>query len=138
MKTQSLIAAVAFAFAGSAAMAQEVTVDATVFHATKTRAEVRAEVLKARAEGTLLPVTEFEAQVRPVVAAVPSALTRAEVRAEVLKAHAAGTLQFATEFDAQVQPIVVAAPSQLTREQVRAEARAVARSNRRDTLYTPG
>ena len=87
MNTKSLIAALVAvsAFAGSTAMAQEVTVDNTPFHATRTRAEVRAEVLNAHAAGVLQFATEFDSQVSPVMAATPSALTRAEVRAEVLK-----------------------------------------------------
>ena len=85
MNTQSLIAAIAFAFAGTAAMAQEVTVDTTPFQATKTRAEVRAEVLKAHAAGVLQFSTELDAQVQTPVAAAPSALKREAVRAEVRK-----------------------------------------------------
>jgi hypothetical protein len=86
MNTKSLIAFAAIAFAGTAAMAQEVTVDSTPFHATRTRAEVQAEVLKARAAGVLQFSTEFDSQVAPVMAVAPSALTRAEVRAEAVKA----------------------------------------------------
>lgn len=85
MNTKSLIAFAAFAasaFAGTAAMAQEVSVDITPFHATTTRAEVRAEVLKAHAAGVLQFSTELDAYVQPVVAAAPSKLTRDEVRAE--------------------------------------------------------
>ena len=85
MNTQSLIALVAFAFAGSAAMAQEVTVDNTPFQASKTRAEVRAEVLKARAAGLMSSATEGEGRVAPIMAGDPSRLTRDQVRAEVLK-----------------------------------------------------
>jgi Domain of unknown function (DUF4148) len=87
MNTKSLltfaVAAVAVsAFASTAAMAQEVSVDTTPFHATTTRAEVRAEVLKAHAAGVLQFSTELDAHVQPAMAAAPSMLTREQVRAE--------------------------------------------------------
>ncbi len=82
MNAKSLVTLVAFAFAGTAAMAQEVTVDTTPFHVTKTRAEVRAEVLKAHAAGVLQFSTELDAYVQPAMAAAPSQLTRDQVRAE--------------------------------------------------------
>ncbi len=82
MNTKSLIAFAALAFAGTAAMSQEVTVDTAPFYATTTRAEVRAEVLKAHAAGVLQFSTELDSQVRPVVTAAPSMLTREQVRAE--------------------------------------------------------
>ena len=87
MNTKTLIAALVAvsAFAGSTAMAQEVSVDNTPFHVTRTRAEVQAEVLKARAAGVLQFSTELDSQVTPAMAAPVSTLTRAEVRAEVLK-----------------------------------------------------
>ena len=82
MNTKSLVVFAAFAFAGTAVMAQEVGVDTAPFHATTTRAEVRAEVLKAHAAGVLQFSTELDAQVQPVVTAAPSMLTREQVRAE--------------------------------------------------------
>jgi hypothetical protein len=82
MNTQSLIAAIAFAFAGTAAMAQEVTVDTKPFHATRTRAEVRAEVLQAHRAGVLQFSTELETYIQPLMATAPSTLTREQVRAE--------------------------------------------------------
>ena len=85
MNTKTLIAFAAFAFAGTGAMAQEAAVDTTPFHATRTRAEVRAEVLQARAAGVQQFSTEFDSYVRPMLAAAPSALTREEVRAELRK-----------------------------------------------------
>ena len=82
---------------------------------TLTRAEVRAEVLRARAAGEL-DITE--ATPAFPVAAVPSGLTRAEVRAEAIRARAAGELDL-TEADYPV--LAAAAPSTLTRAEVRAE-----------------
>ena len=89
MNTQSLIARAVFAavaataFASTSAMAQEVTVDTTPFQATTTRAQVRAEVLKAHVAGVLQFSTELDAYVQPAMAAAPSTLTREQVRAEV-------------------------------------------------------
>ncbi len=88
MNTKSLIArtacaaVLASAFASTAAMAQEVTVDTTPFHATTSRAAVRAEVLRARAAGQLQSAAEVDTQVQSVQAAAPSMLTREQVRAE--------------------------------------------------------
>ena len=58
------------------------------FTPTKSRAEVKAEVLKARAAGVLQFVTELQSQVHsvaPATAATASALTREQVRAQLLK-----------------------------------------------------
>ena len=92
MNTQRFAAAVfaAFSFAGSA-MAMEPTVDNTPFVVTKSRAEVRAEVLAARQAG----VVDFGGEVTaaPAQAAPAVALSRAEVRAEAVRAaraHRAG------------------------------------------------
>ena len=81
---------------------------------TVTRAEVRAEVLRARAAGEL-DITEAT----PAFAvAAASGLTRAEVRAEAIRARAAGELDL-TEAD---YPVLAVAPaSTLTRAEVRAE-----------------
>ena len=81
---------------------------------TVTRAEVRAEVLRARAAGEL-DITEAT----PAFAvAAPSSLTRAEVRAEAIRARAAGELDL-TEAD---YPVLAVGPaSTLTRAEVRAE-----------------
>ena len=54
MNTKSLIALVALAtlsLAGTSAMASEITIVHDTFTSTKSRAEVNAEVLKARAAG---------------------------------------------------------------------------------------
>lgn len=80
-----------------------------------TRAEVRAEVLRARAAGEL---EINEATPAFPVAAQPSRLTRAEVRAEAIRARAAGELDL-TEAD---YPVLSATPpSTVTRAEVRAE-----------------
>ncbi len=63
------------------------------FVSQKTGAEVAAEVVKARANGTLLRAGEITGVVDPFV----SRKTRAEVNAEVLRARAAGVLLRAGE-----------------------------------------
>lgn len=81
---------------------------------TVTRAEVRAEVLRARAAGEL-DITEATPAF-PVGA--PSGLTRAEVRAEAIRARAAGELDYT---EANYPVVAAATPSTLTRAEVRAE-----------------
>lgn len=85
MARKQLIALAAFAAlaaAGTAARADDITmVDDSKFMSTKTRAEVLAEVLKARAEGTLM-VSEVDLA-PTMMANKPSTLSREQVRAEV-------------------------------------------------------
>jgi hypothetical protein len=101
MKTTTIIISILLAAAG-AAQGQALTRD-----------QVRAEVLAARAAGTLGSGGEgYQAQVFDT----GSTLTRAEVRAQVLAARAAGTI---VEGDAY--PGTPPAAEPVTREQVRAE-----------------
>lgn len=74
-----LIALATLAFAGGAATAGEITIADDTFVAQKSRAEVRAEALKAQAEGTLR-ISEVDTSTPQ---AEPSALTREQVRAEL-------------------------------------------------------
>lgn len=80
MNTKQLITLVTLAFAGTAAMADDITIVADHFVAQKTRAEVRAEVLQARAMGELPAVQELDTTM-PV--AIDSGRTRDQVRAEL-------------------------------------------------------
>jgi hypothetical protein len=86
MKFNSIIALCAFTLAGSAAYADDFSVTRDPFVSTRTRAEVQAEVLSARAAGVQQFVTEWEVGVVAVAPAPSSTLTRAQVRAELLKA----------------------------------------------------
>jgi hypothetical protein len=80
-----------------------------------TREQVRAEVLAARAAGTLSSGGEgYQAHVFDI----PSTLTRTEVRGQLLAARAAGTL---VDGEAYPGPQDEADPMPRTREQVRAE-----------------
>ena len=79
----SLIA-VASAFASVAAQADDVTIDSAPFASTKSRAQVQAEVLQARAQGTLFAAGEFT----PMTTVAASTTTREAVRSEVRAANA--------------------------------------------------
>ena len=85
MNTKQIIALAALALAGTAATADDITMANDRFVSAKSRAEVKAEVLKARAAG----VTQFVTEMQPFVDATKgngaSVRTRAEVRAELLK-----------------------------------------------------
>ncbi len=88
MNTKSLIALATLAFAGTAAMAGEITMVNDTFTSTKTRAEVKAEVLKARAAGVLQFSTEIQSHVDAPLQTAPamtSTLTREQVRAQLFK-----------------------------------------------------
>lgn len=82
MNAKQLIALAALAFAGSAAMAEDITLVNDSFVAQKTRAEVKAEAVQARAAQGV--------QVLEVDTSVPhaqtSTVTREQVRAELKSA----------------------------------------------------
>jgi hypothetical protein len=87
MQVKQLIALSALAVAASAALADDPTPEPKLTVSTLTRAEVKGDVLQARARGELLAAGEEE-----LVAAAParSTLSRAAVKAEVLQARASG------------------------------------------------
>lgn len=116
--TLSVLSVAAAAFA-NVALADE--------PATRTRTEVVAEVLSARAAGTLIPAGEGLVQTRSLPTNAASVVTRDSVKAEVLEARAAGELSPAGEFlqyDAR-QPAGV---SLLTRAAVKASVVAARRA----------
>ncbi len=57
MNKLSFIAALSIAAAAGSAWADDITIDNTPFVSTKTRAEVKAELLQARADGSLAALT---------------------------------------------------------------------------------
>lgn len=84
MKTPALVAALVVSFAGSAFAAGEATYDyPQPVAAQKSRADVKAELLQARADGSAL-VSEVNWPVQSFVAQ----RSRAEVRAEAIAAMA--------------------------------------------------
>ena len=91
MNIKSLIALATLttlSLAGTAAMAGEVTIVNDTFTSTKTRAEVRAEVLQARAAGVLQFSTEMQSHVDSLALAAPAfapTLTREQVRAQLFQ-----------------------------------------------------
>src|SRR5689334_2550104 len=89
MQIKQLIALRALALTGTAVLADDITPEPAPFISTRTRAEVKAEVLQARARGELLAAGEEELV---AATATRSTLTRAAVKAEVLQARANGEL----------------------------------------------
>ena len=87
-----IIAAVAVAsvasFTATSAWADDITVDNQSFVSTKTRAEVRAEMLQARADGSMA-AWSAEGGLAPLTTAA-SRLTRQEVVAEMRVSREAG------------------------------------------------
>jgi hypothetical protein len=83
MNTKQLITLAALAFAGTAALADDITIVNDNFSPLRSRAEVRADVLKARAGGVQAFTTEAQAQPGSNANATPSTLSREQVRAEV-------------------------------------------------------
>jgi len=79
----------------------------------KTRAEVQAEVVQARAAGLL----DTNDATFPVIPAVASTLTRAQVQAQVAQARAAGQLDVS---DA-TYPVVASTAGTVNRADVRAQ-----------------
>ncbi|MET0334250.1 MAG: DUF4148 domain-containing protein [Rhizobacter sp.] len=128
MNRKHTLTALTFLLATSAAFAQSGELDLQHFGATQpaatSRAAVRAEVLKARADGeSLVPK---EADIAGVFQKAPanSNVTRAQVRAEVLQAQADGTL-VRPEVNVGAEPFVASTRS---RDDVRKEAVAATRS----------
>ena len=95
MTRKQLIALAAFAslaVAGTAARADDITMADESFMSSKTRAEVQAEVLKARADGA---VFASEIDLAPTMAAKKgSAVSREQVRAEVGDAARKAVMQW--------------------------------------------
>lgn len=95
MTRKQLIALAAFAslaVAGTAARADDITMADESFMSSKTRAEVQAEVLKARADGV---VFASEIDLAPTMTAKKgSAVSREQVRAEVGDAARKAVMQW--------------------------------------------
>ncbi|HEY0821578.1 MAG TPA: DUF4148 domain-containing protein [Rhizobacter sp.] len=120
--------ALALVIAAPASFAQATELELQHFGApqasTTTRAAVRAEVVKARAQGENL--TPHAADIAGVHQKAPAAgeVTRAQRRAEVLQARQDGTLDRRLEVDVNAAPVV----STRSRDDVRKEAVAATRN----------
>lgn len=86
----------------------------------RTRAEVNAQTLAARADGTLVPAGEGPATYGPVIGS-RSALTRADVTADVLAARASGRLVAAGEAAEPATSFSPATGPMLARASVKAD-----------------
>jgi hypothetical protein len=84
----ALVAAFA-ALSSTAVFAESPTPEPTGFQSTRTRAEVKADVLLAAATHRLLPAGEHDV---PAAPAARFAVSRAQVKADTLGARTAGTL----------------------------------------------
>lgn len=82
MNVKQLITLSALALVGTAALADDPTIVNNDFKSTLTRAEVRAELAKARADGSMAIVGEM-GYIAPVTTSA-STLTREQVRAEAI------------------------------------------------------
>lgn len=92
MNAKQIIAITTLAFAGSAAIADDITIVEDNFVAAKTRSEVQAEVRQARAAGEVF-VSEVDlSMTRPQ--ARTSTLTRAEVQAELRNSPRQRVMQY--------------------------------------------
>ena len=141
MNTQRFIAAAALvlaaATAGTAYAGETAAVAAT---STLSRADVLAELARARAAGEVNPPGESYSQFH--VSELKSTTTRAEVVAELARARAAGEVPQAGEaydvFALRPQQAATATASARTREEVRAEARRAARDRTYDVSNIGG
>jgi len=126
MNTKQAIVAAVITLVGSAAFAQS-ELELQYFGAdqasTVSRAEVRADVQRARLAGELnSPTVVLAASLAPKADASVSAVTRAQVRNDVIQARA----QLAVPIEVAMNQ---APASTLSRQDVRAEARQYVRSD---------
>ena len=92
MNAKQIIAITTLAFAGSAALADDITIVDDHFVASQTRAEVQAEVRQARAAGETF-VSEVDLSTTRQQARA-STLTRAEVQAELRNSPRQRVMQY--------------------------------------------
>ncbi len=95
MNAKRIFAASFIAFAATAALADDITIDHTPFVPTLTRAQVEAQVAQARAHGESLDRGDAYQANRELPS--KSTLSRATVRAETIAAMARGELAHAGE-----------------------------------------
>ena len=110
---------------GAMALATGATFAQVASNVPLTRAQVKREVLQARASGDLLPAGDFSPSNKTYsrLEAAPSSRTRGQLQAEVVQARASGDLLPAGDFSPsnKTYSLLAAAPSSTTREQMKAE-----------------
>jgi hypothetical protein len=82
MNIKNITVAAALLISAGAAMAEAPYPPATAFVSTQTRADVQAELQRARANGEIASRNEY-----PIVRQAPSNLTRQQVQTEVQQAN---------------------------------------------------
>jgi Domain of unknown function (DUF4148) len=134
MNTKTLFAAAALALMGTTAFADEVRDYPTP--STLTRAEVRAELDRAQANGELTIHSETYGFVAPAArirgSQFVAGLSRVEVRRDLASAPNAATIA------GESYGTVVPGASIRSREEVRAEAVQAQKQQRNNSLYTGG
>ena len=90
MNTKHIFLTSVISLAAAGAMADDITIDSTPTVSTVTRAQVKAEVLKARKAGGLLAAGEAISQGAPIP--FSTNVSRAEVKSQVVAARASGEL----------------------------------------------
>jgi hypothetical protein len=116
--------ALAIAGAGVSAFADDNTPEANAAIAVRSRADVRAEVLRARTDHTLLRAGELYDGQQPTT---KSSLAWSDVKAQVVAARAAGQLPRPGEYDA-VGVAQMNSPSTEARATVKSEVLAARRA----------
>lgn len=128
-KNYAAVATVALALVGA-------SVTAFAADSGLTREQVRAELARARADGTLLPNSESygynNASIALPQSKAAAGKSRDEVRAELARARADGTLVPNSESYGTNAPVIA---STRTRAEVRAEAIAAAKEHKTDASY---
>ena len=117
MKVSQVLFTSVIALASASAFADDITIDKAHTASVLTRDQVKAEVVKARASGELLPAGEGYVG---VPSPATSSVARADIKAQVIAARAAGELQPAGEADARSYAVFQVASTR-SRADVKAE-----------------
>lgn len=81
MNIKNIVVAASLLAAAGAAMAEAPYPPETAFHSTKTRADVQAELVRARANGEIAVRNEY-----PIIHQAPSTLSRQDVQNQLRQA----------------------------------------------------
>jgi Domain of unknown function (DUF4148) len=117
MNVKQVLITGAIALASAGAFADDITIDKASSASLVSRDQVRADVLKARANGELLSAGEGYSG---VPAAATSSVARSDIKGQVIAARAAGELQTAGEADPRSTAVLQVASTR-SRADVKAE-----------------